>query len=117
MATALSLESVNDVDIETKLCVHGYIRRIQKLLPDDNVYFTIPKLAIHWIILYYYVCEQFDPNHCHSEFELSADNTILKKLSMCRGTAYLSKKIKSGIHVWRFKLVDKVGPGNLTMGV
>ena len=41
------LETVKDIDIKTKQCVYGYVKNIEKLLPDNNVYFTIPTLVNH----------------------------------------------------------------------
>ena len=56
--TPNKLESVKDIDNKTIQYIYGYIGNIQELLPNDNVYFTIPSLVIYWIILYYYIREQ-----------------------------------------------------------
>ena len=57
------LERVKYIDSESKDCINGYTREIQSLLPDNNAYFIIPRLVTHWILLYYYVWGQFDPQY------------------------------------------------------
>ena len=62
-------------------CVLGYVRRVEKLLPtDDDIYFVIPPLIVQWIILYYYIQEEFDVDHYEKiKYELSQNNTVIKQ--------------------------------------
>ena len=106
MSTGSTLEDVKFVDGKTKMILNGYIRTVEALLPDNNVYYTIPTLIIHWIMLYFYQKEQFDAKYCHYDIALSKDNTFATMLS---GDGYptvmLSKVIKSGIHHWRVRFI------------
>ena len=105
MANKSLLEDVKSIDNETKMIVHGYIRQVELLLPDDNIYYTIPTLVIHWILLYFYVREQFDAEYCHSEVVLTNDNTFatLKNPYPFFKMMMLSVVVKSGVHRWRFQ--------------
>ena len=118
--TALNLQDANDIDQQTKDCVLGYIHRVEKLLPtDDIIYFVIPPLIIHWIILYYHIQEEFDVN-CYEmkKYELNENNTVIKQKELfALGSAYMKKIAKSGIHRWKFKMINCAGMGYVTIGV
>ena len=106
MAARSRLEDVKRIDERSKDCLSGYIRQIQKLFPTDNVYYTIPTLVIHWILLYYYVWEQFDPNNCGEGYVLSDDNKILTLKAEYGRLAYLTTIVESGVHEWKFKILQ-----------
>ena len=97
--TTVSLEDVKKVDQRSKDCVFGYIRRIQSIFPD-HIYFTISPLITHWIILYYYVWEQFDDNLCAKDkYILSENNTIVTQNDEeGPGNAFLKNIAKFGVH-------------------
>ena len=57
---AVTLEDIKSIDQKIKDVIHGYIRNVQKEMPQDNIYFTIPALVIHWIMIFYYIAEHFD---------------------------------------------------------
>ena len=114
-----SLEDVKFIDARTKDCVYGFMREAQKSLPDDNIYYTIPTLVIHWCLLYFHVQECFDPDLVHKTYSLQQDNSLLtKKYSTNNSSAYLSKKVNKGVHCWRFELMN-VDPDlyTITIGV
>ena len=100
------------IDQKTQDCVHGYIKICQKLLPDDNIYYNIPELVIHWILLFYFIGEEFDTERSHKEYIISDDNRIMR----CRkdenvtyliyGMAYLKNAVSEGIHKWTFKCLN-----------
>ena len=106
MSTEPTLEDVKFVDVETKRFVNGYVREVEVLLPGDNVYYTIPTLIIHWIILYFYQMEQFDANYCHKDIILSDDNKIATTNNRWHLAAMLQKVVKSGMHCWKFRFPD-----------
>ena len=100
-----ALEKVRTIDQRFKDCVFGYTRQVQKQLPsDDNVYFTIPTLVIHWILLYFYETDKFDSNCIGDGYELSEDDKVLKKVEWNSSSVYLLKIIEYGVHKWTFKL-------------
>ena len=99
------LKDVKSVDTQTKMTVNGYIRQAQSLFPEDNIYYTIPALVIHWIILFFYANEQFDPNQCHQDFKLSSNNTIVTCIKNGSKSILLTQTVSKGIHKWKFKLV------------
>ena len=116
MATTLSLEDIKNIDRETKCIVTGFVKDVQKLLPLDNVYYTIPTLIIHWIILYYFQPDSFDPTNCGKCHILSQDNTIVT--NGWNACVYLSKVIKSGVQEWKFKILKCKSEWNfMTIGV
>ena len=104
-----SLQDVKDIDIKTKSLINGYVRTVQEMWPQDNIYYTIPSLVIHWILLYYYLSDEFDPNNCNISFTLSNDNTVITH-NLQRGdtncSAYLKRIVDEGIHYWKFKLIN-----------
>ena len=114
-ASSVSLHDVKGIDIKMKYLVNGYVMQIQNLLPDDNVYYTIPTLIIHWILLYFYIPDAFDPDKCHKVFELSKDNTLIThKQGSTNKSAYLSRIVDHGVYCWKFKL-HKVYVSGFTM--
>ena len=104
---AASLESVKYIDAKTKYIVNGFVRRAQKLFPTNIIQYTISGLIIHWILLYYYQQDEFDPNKHTNSYILSKNNRLvtLDQDMNGNGSAYLSKIARSGIHKWKFKLV------------
>ena len=87
----ITLEDVKKIEQESKDLIHGYVRNIEKLFPGDVSYFTMPTLVIHWILLYYYIWEEFDANACAKCYVLSDDNTIVTSREGRRGSALLKK--------------------------
>ena len=68
MATLEDVKQVNEGD---KRVIDGYIYEMQSILSTDNkIHYIIPKLVIHWILLYYSIIEQFNPNMHSSTFTL-----------------------------------------------
>ncbi len=112
-----TLEDVKNVDPHIKDCVFGYVKDAQQLLPDDNVYYTIPTLIVHWILLYYFIKEQFDEECCNSNYELSSNNTIVTKIKSCYKTAYLTQIVSAGVHKWTFKMIRQPTPLTTVIGV
>ena len=109
MAASVRLEDVKNVDQGTQICVYGYIRRVQDIFPENNVYFTIPKLVIHWILLYFYVTDTFKE---YDDKEYKVDNDGMALIRTERGgstyaTCYGAQKVRSllgGVHKWIFKI-------------
>ena len=102
-----TLEDVKFIDEKTKYFIHGYIRECQLLLPQDSIYFTIPTLVIHWCLLYFHIKECFDTDlFTYSSWELSKNNTRIKKKSTADELIFLSRIAERGIHKWRFRLID-----------
>ena len=106
-----SLETVKDIDEKTKHCVFGYIRKTQKIFPNDNIYYTIPSLVIHWILLYYHIQERFDPENCGDGCSLNDDGSVLTKSDSDYDIAFLTQTVTTGIHQWKFKVV-KISPSH-----
>ena len=103
----IGLENVKSIDQRSKTFVNGYIRSIQKLFPKDNIYYTIPALVIHWILLYYYLGDEFDDKKYRQCYTLSKKKTIIKLTgSYGSGCAFMTRVArKPGIHCWKFKLL------------
>ena len=100
-----SLEDVKTINNGTKYCIYGYVRRAQNTLPsDDSVYYTIPELVIYWILLYYFVREEFDEKNMSEYYKISDDNKIVTRVKLGAGAVYLKAIARRGIHRWKFKL-------------
>ena len=116
-----SLEDVKFADILTKDTVFGFIRQVQSILPDDNVYYTIPTLVTHWILLYFFIKESFDPEAHSKKLELSKDNFIVTVKETGDNyeaiTAYLRNVIKSGTHQWTFKIIHCEATYTIVIGI
>ena len=104
MATFASLEDVKTIDQKEKDFIFGYIRKVQRIFPDDNVYYTIPTLVIHWILLYYFVREQFDEDNKSRHYSISEDKMTTTREKLGGGAVYLTNIAKNGVHEWTFKL-------------
>ena len=79
-------------------------------MPKDDVYYLIPTLVIHWILLYFHQREHFDPSHCSNYIILSEDNTIATQTGDRKEMFVLLSKIaRSGVHRWKFKLLENNG--------
>ena len=107
MATAASLEDVKYIDQRSKDVTFGYIQKSQTLFPSNNVYYTIPTLVIHWILLYYHSPEQFDPNNCSEHFQLTENNTVATQTGNNSKFLLLTNSHKTGVHQWKFELLYK----------
>ena len=93
--------------------VFGYVRQCEHIL---NVK-TIPPLIATTCLYFYFQRERFDPD-CHAnDISLSGDNRIIRRVRQGLGMVYLSKIIKTGIHVWRFKLISKESSLWLAIGL
>ena len=101
-----SFENVKKIDLKKKKCVFGYIRRMQQLFPDDNIYYTISSLVIHWILSYFASVDEFDENSVGGQYHLSQDNMVItrNKVKDFNIAVYLKAEAKRGIHKWRFKI-------------
>ena len=109
MSTSKMLESVKSIDERNKNLIFGYTRNVQELLPDDNVYYTIPKLVIHWILLYFHFGDRFDDKLCNEEYhcyDFSDDGSIVTmNRKRGKGPAFLTEIVKSKQrHCWRFRI-------------
>ena len=80
MASRMSLEDVKIVDEQTKDTVKGFIREIETILPDDDIYFTIPTLVIHCILLYFFHNEQFGTNNQNKDYCFLIKVNVLQRL-------------------------------------
>ena len=59
------------------LCVAGYIKNCQRLLPSNNAYYNIPKLVEYICLCYYAQYEYFEK--IGKDIIISSDNTIITK--------------------------------------
>ena len=106
MAASKRLEEVKNIDQRTKDFIYGYIRGAQELLPQNNIYFCIPTLVIHWILLYFGgLFDAFDVNNCHSDYTISSKKRKITKQKNNHTTAFLCNVVKDdGVHKWKFKI-------------
>ena len=102
--SAPRLEDVKKLDQRTQDCVYGYIRSVQKVLPDDNTYYIIPTLVIHFCLLYLSSIERFAVFDSDL-FKMEGDNKIITSLKREYGAAFLREIVDSGIHRWEFKIL------------
>ena len=110
MAGHFSFEDVKNIDQHKKDIVFGYVKRVQKLFPNENAYYIIPSLVCYLILLHYAPMEYFDPDLCNTKFILSNNNTIAEQRGKHEQVALLHNVVKSGIHKWTFKLIQFGGP-------
>ena len=106
MAKKASLQDVEKVDQKAKVLMSGYIRSCQKLLPDeeDNPYYIIPTLVIHWCLLYFYSIERFAV-FGKNMFSVDVDGKIIKSLSARYAAAFLTEIVDEGVHRWNFQVI------------
>ena len=115
---SVCLDDVKWIKQEIKDCVFGYVRNAQTELPVDNVYYTIPSLAIYWILLYFYESDEFDSNNCNSTYTLSDNNMVVTKNVDSTSSAYLTMVATNGVHLWKFKILQVNSEKyNVTIGV
>ena len=110
---SLQYEKVKQINPRTKDSVFGYIRLAQKLLPKDEVYYNIPDIIYHTILLFFYLeyikCK-FNEKYCkHTTgmMTLSDDKTVLVKHKK-GGWFYCAldvEEIIDGIHCFRIKVM------------
>ena len=117
MSLSKSLEDVKLVDQKYKDCISGYVRQAQQTLLPDNVYFTIPALVIHWILLYFWQCDCFDSKYVGPNYQLSDNDMVISKTNGGDGSVYLRNVVDAGVHKWKFKLRNKDGPFSMTIAV
>ena len=115
MASQLSFEDVKNMEQSRKDIVFGYVKRVQKLLPDDNAYYIIPSLVCYWILLYFAPTDYFEPDLCNKEFILTDNNTVAAQRGGHEQVALLHNVATSGIHKWTFKLVKFDRNGYITL--
>ena len=102
----LKLEDVRKIEQKSKNLVFGYVRNVQRSFPTNIVYYTIPTLITHWILLYYYIWEKIDEDNCAPEYALSKDNRVITlQQNWSSGAVYFKKVLKSGIHRWKFRIL------------
>lgn len=104
MATP-SLEDVKFINQEDLDCINGFIKQCQQLLPSDSVYYTIPSLVIHWILLYFSLGDEFDQHH--KSFKLTQNNRIAETKDNANSIVLSSKRVNSGIHRWKIHLIKQ----------
>lgn len=102
MLSRARLEDVKNVDVRTKDLVFGYIKRVQELLPGDN----IPRLVTHWCLLYFYESELFDREKHGKLFEVNESRTTVNKTANGDASAFLTKVVDRGVHRWKFRIVS-----------
>ena len=115
MSTSLTLEDIKKIDQESKDVIYGYVKGIQKLFPADIVYFTIPTLVIHWVLLYHYIGDQIDDSKLSEQYALSCENTVITvQTGRISDFVPFQKVVENGIHQWKFKIL-KVNEDRLFM--
>ena len=72
MADNSSFMKIANIDQKAIDVVSGYIRQCQKLLPKNNIYYTIPSLVEQMCITYYWI---------HEYFTVYGDNITLDKIN------------------------------------
>ena len=92
-----------------KLIIHGFVRRIQKLLPTHSTFYIIPSSICSIIALFCLEMEEFEL--ISDQFELSNDHLTITKQSdtMDWKSAYGKIGINSQSNVrcyWKVKLVE-----------
>ena len=103
--------AIKNVDKRTLFTVSGFIRKCQKLLPHDNVYYNIPSLVEHICISFYWIAEYFT---IHTENILLTDNkNTAKTVGNSVTTVYGNIKVSdpSIIYKWTFKAEQGLGIG------
>ena len=62
--------------------------------------------------------DAFNPQHCHSKYELSESNTKVTNTNIRKDVgAYLKNTVTRGIHQWRFKITKKTAGVSIVLGV
>ena len=120
MADLSRLEDVKSIDEKTKYCVFGYIRRSQDMFPVDNIYFTIPTLVIHWILLYFHINEKFKVYN-KQKYKLHDNDMAITKIdvtsdSTCYGTVKISS-LNQSIHEWLFEITAMKNGEYIAIGI
>ena len=114
-----ALEEVKQINQRTKDLVYGYTAKVQNSFPSDIVFYTIPKSIIHWILLYFYIGDEFDEENMHSTYTLNDDKSaVTKNQSSNSGSLFLTRKARFGVHSWIFKLIKVDGSlFSMTIGI
>ena len=86
--------------------VYGFIRESQHILCDGSFY-NIPELISLICLAYFNDSDEWDTNCKSYGIEFIEDNCI-KKIGRGNSTALLTKKISSGHHKWRFRMIKQM---------
>ena len=108
MMATFSLERCKKIEQTIKDAVFGYIKQYcQPLLPYNNPYYNIPML-VKQICLCYYAQEKDKWDiKLKGDYIIINDDIVSCDIEKHRNfqSAFLSKKISSGIHHWKFELI------------
>ena len=89
------LKLIKNIDQKSKDLVVGYIRGIITNVPLD---------INNMCILYYFLMDEWDRNCIHENIKLIDNDTIEMSGSYQSCNAFLTNKVKSGKHIWKFLL-------------
>ena len=103
----MELKKLKNIDQMTKDLVNGFIRDIQRYLPNNQTYYNIPSSIKNICILFFYMFDEWNPNMIGKGFTIVNDTKLVSEYSSFTWrAAYLSKMIENGQHIWKFKLVQ-----------
>ena len=84
------MASLKQVDQSIKDCINGCIKQCQLLLPTDNPYYNISELVIYWVILFYYIGDQFDVKNSSNGYRISCNNSTVTFIDGYDETVFLT---------------------------
>ena len=113
-----TLEQVKTIHQRAHDIVNGYIREIQDIFPTDVIYYTIPMLVNHWILLYHFIRESFQ---YHGDKPLiSIDGNIATNISDVIASLHGSLVIPSQSfikYIWKIKFIKYTDAGAVNIGI
>ena len=98
------LTFAEQVKLRNELAVCGWIRNIESKYFTKSVYNHIPSEINNLCIQYYHTTlDRFDPELHHRNIEVTDES--MKTTS--GGVAMLSNIVETGVHKWKFKIIDR----------
>eukprot|EP01084_Bolivina_argentea_P185359 319642_1 len=78
--------------------ISGYIRRISLIV--------FPKELVDVIVLFYHAVDEWDPNCIGDSMAINEEENSVYKTSSGHKSAFCVNVAESGIHHWKFKLIE-----------
>ena len=101
---ALNFDKIKQLEPRTHNLIFGYFRdNHKKFFISDNPYYSLQPLLVYTCIMYYFKHE-WDTHKISKHVEINDD--MLHKTGPDHSTVFVKGEISSGIHEYRFKIID-----------
>ena len=100
---SLNFEQTKHINPKIKNLVFGFIRNVQPLLPQNNVYYNIPEIVFHGTLLFYNPMDEWDKKYVGKGDTLKGNSITHNTLSHSSSFGSIIAS-DSGEYHWKFRL-------------